>query len=366
MDILIFILIILVPGYLLLRLLFNKLDVFLVLPIAFVLGLLLLTLSALPSYIFFLNFLSSITIITAYTLALLLLVLRKKSLFLKLEFKFDFITLTLLILTIGAALMMFWVDPHFDGDALFHLGQIRKLAENAPVSPTEAFFPIDKVNPAYGYNIWYFAVALTAALSKIDVTTVWSHLIFLLVPISILSLFTFALGVFKHRLVALTAAILYVFFLGYLANAWEFRLAPYPDQIARHVVLFVSLYFFFQFVLFRSKLYFFLAVFTAVLMATIHSFSWLHFLIAVGSFGVAGLLLLPSNYFKNCLKIISATLLISAPLLFLKLQNVGTVIGRSGLKGDALVLTDDLFMIDPLAKGSIFIISSFILAYLVF
>lgn len=369
MDILLFLLILLLPGYLLLSLFFNKLNAFLLLPLTFVFGLILLVLSALPTYFFSMNFSSSIVIILAYSLLLALISLRRRRFILKIEFPKDFISYTLLVLVIGAAVMMIWISPNIDGDALFHLGQIRKLAENTPVSPTEAFFPIDKINPAYGYNLWYFVIALIANISGTDVTVVWSHLVPILVPISVLSLYAFAIGLFKDQLPALTAAVIYVFILGYLGNAWEFRLAPYPDQIARHLILFVSLYLFLKFIHSKNtekRIYFFFTVLSAALLTMVHLFSWVHFLLALGAFGIISLRLLPFRYFRNSLMVILATLVLSAPYLFFKLQNSSSVLGTVDLKKDALVLFDKFFIINPWSSGPLFLISLFALIYLVF
>src|SRR3989344_6652188 len=177
MGIIIFFLIILLPGYLLTRYLYEKIDAFLIPPLSFALGLGLLLISSIPSYIFRLDFTASATLIGIYSTILLFLVLKKGTLFKGIEFKKDFISILLLTLVLGTTLAMVWITPHFDGDALFHLAQIRKLAENSPVSPVEAVFPVDTVSPAYGYNVWYFALAIVAAAAQTDIVAVWAHLI---------------------------------------------------------------------------------------------------------------------------------------------------------------------------------------------
>jgi hypothetical protein len=262
--------------------------------------------------------------------------------------------------------MMFWINPHFDGDALFHLGQIRKLAVNSPISPNEAFFPIDKISPAYGYNVWYFAIALISSITKLDVTTVWSHLIFILVPTSILSLFAFAFGLFKDRLLALISSIIYVFILGYVGSAWEFRLMPYPDQIARHIVLFISLYFFIQFIREGRRVYFLFTVLTAVLLTTIHLFSWVHFLLAVGFFGLVSFFLKNRRYFFDSSKTLLAVLFLSAPYLYLKLQNARAVVEENYLRKAALNLFDGIYIVNPLSKNLLFYSSVLALIFLIF
>ena len=159
---------------------------------------------------------------------------------------------------------------------------------------------------------------------------------------------------------------MYVFLLGYVANGWEFRLIPYPDQIARHIVLFVSLYFFLQFVNEKNRVYLLTSILAASLLTLIHLFSWVHFLLAVGAFGVLSLPFLSTDYFKNSVKVILGTLLVSAPILILKLQNASSIVGIISLKKNAIVFTDKIFVVDPLSKGPIFILSSVLLVYLIF
>lgn len=387
MDIVIFFAVILLPGYLLARYLYSgakrrkkvadppldgeapykKIDAFLLLPLSFTFGLALLLISAMPSYLLRLDFSASLAIIACYSITLLLLVLKKGTLFKGIEFKKDFIFFLLLILIAGSTLMMVWITPHFDGDILFHLAQIRKLAENSPVSPAEAFFPIDKVNPAYGYNVWYFAVAIVASIAKADTVVVWSHLIFVILPISILALFSLAKVLFKDRLAALAAAAFYVFFNGFLANAWEFRFAPVPDQIARHVVLFVSLLLFLQYLNSKTRRDFFLTVIVATSLTAIHLYSWVHFLLAVGSFSVISALFLPIENLKNGLKIVSAVIITSAPYLLLKLENAAAVVLPEPSKRSLLAIFNGFYIVSPrYLQGRNFYITIIVLAYLVF
>lgn len=342
-----FILLILIPGYLLSRIIFEDLDGFLIPPISFVLGLLLLVLAALPSYIFSLTFLQSSAIILTYLGVLLLATLIKGNLTSVNWPKPNFNIALLLLLVFGILIIMFFISPHFDGDALFHLGQIRKLAENSPVSPTEAFFPIEKINPGYSYNIWYFAIAIVAALSKTDVVLVWSHLVFILVPTSVLAFYSFALALFRDRTLAAISVIFYAFFIGFLANAWEFRIAPYPDQVARHIVLYVSFFCFMQFAVFKERRYLYFTILIGALLPMIHMYSWIHLLISVSAFSIASYFLSDRRVLKMGIKVVLAILLLSAPYLLLKLQNAGEVVGDVTLKRDALVLLDRIFIVNP-------------------
>jgi hypothetical protein len=355
MDIVLLFLIVLFPGYLLTRYLYEKIDAFLILPLSFAFGLILLMISAMPSYIFRLDFAASTALIGIYSAILLFLVLKRGTLFKGIELKKDFTSLLLLILIVGATLMMVYLKTGIGGnDALFHLAQIRKLAENSPVSATEAVFPINTVSPAYGYNVWYFAIAITGFLAKIDVVSVWRHLVFMLLPISLLSLFGFASAMFKNRLAGITATVIYFFFIGFLANAAEFRLAPYPDQVARHILLFVSLFLFIQFINLKKRRDFIIAVLVAVSLAAVHLYSWIHFLIAVGAFSIVGIVVsLPLETIKNGLKVLGSVVLVSAPYLYFKLQDSSSTFAAN----------ERFALLDPFSRGWVFNTTIIILVY---
>ncbi len=350
MDLIIFFLLILLPGYLITRLFFEELDFFAIFPLSFVLGLGLLFPVSSVSYIFRLSFTFSFFLVFVYTAVLFLLVLKGKRLLSGLKFDLDFSTKLLLLLVFGVTVGMYWIKPNFDGDALFHLANIRKLAENSPVTPFEAAFPIEKVNPAYGFNLWYFVIAFVVFASKVDTTQVWSHLTFLLVPLTILSVFTFSRSLFKDKFLALTTVLVFVFLLYFSALAWEFRIIAYPDQIARHIALTVSLYLFWEYLFGKEKRFLLLTVFSGFLLSTIHLYSWLHLQISIGAFSVVSLFFWGKKYFNKSLFLLALPL-VSIPYLILKLENAATVVGTVTLKKDAIILFNNFFIVNPFASG---------------
>jgi hypothetical protein len=166
--------------------------------------------------------------------------------------------------------------------------------------------------------------------------------------------------------VAFIAAILYVLFNGLLESAWEFRIAPYPDQIARHLLLFVGLLLFINFVNSKKQRDLFLTVLVAATLATIHLYSWVHFLIAVGAFSAVSALFLPFETIKNGLKVIGSVLLVSAPYLAIKLQTAAAVVEPESVMRSFKTIFDGFYIVNPLLLDKIFYASILILAYLVF
>ena len=70
------------------------------------------------------------------------------------------------------------------------------------------------------------------------------------------------------------------------------------------------------------------------------------------------------NNFKSSIAAVFLTVLISAPYLYLKLQNLSTIVGKIALKKDALILFDKIFIFNPLSGGYLLLISVIILTYL--
>lgn len=364
MDLIIFVLTVLVPGYLLFRVFYEEVDLASVLPISTSLGLTLLFFASFPTYLLAKEFSFGMAIVATYTLVLLFIVLKKSRLFSNITFKWDFISSLLLIVVVGSLLVMFFIAPHLDADALYHLAQIRKLAENNPITPFEASFPIQKISPAYGYNVWYFAVGMSAFFSGVDVISVWSHLIFILVPATLLALFVFAFYLFKDRLVAFSAVVLYVFLFGYLQYATQFRISPYPDQVGRNLVLFVSLLFFLKFMENKKNKDFFLTVFLTFSLSAIHLYSWVHFLIVAASFSIFLAIFKSRNSLKSGAKVISAVVLLTLPYLWIKMYGASSVIEPHYVKKTFVTIFGHFYYLNPFFISWTFYLTLLVLIFL--
>ena len=96
-----------------------------------------------------------------------------------------------LLAVLGAGVLfagvVWWVSQTIGtGDALFHLGRARKLAEADTLSSVNVVNEFDSggLHPGYAFPLWHGVLALVARLAGVDVSLVVLHLSSALVPLS--------------------------------------------------------------------------------------------------------------------------------------------------------------------------------------
>jgi len=101
---------------------------------------------------------------------------------------FDRVELRVLLVVLGCAAafaaVVWWATPSLGtGDALFHLGRARRLAETDVLSSVGVAneFIDGGLHPGYAFPLWHGALALVATLAGVDVAHVVLHLSTLLV-----------------------------------------------------------------------------------------------------------------------------------------------------------------------------------------
>jgi len=67
----------------------------------------------------------------------------------------EFTFIALVIIVLFSIVISYQIKANADGDSLYHLGFINKIAENSTISPTDAFFKTNTIPSTYGYNAWY-------------------------------------------------------------------------------------------------------------------------------------------------------------------------------------------------------------------
>ena len=122
------------------------------------------------------------------------------------------------------------------GDALFHLGRVRKLVE-APALTTLGVvneFRDGSLHPGYALPLWHAVLALVAELAAVDPTAVVLHLDAVLVPLLLLVVLAAGWAVFRSRT---GGAVLVVAFLALVAfpraGVGAFELLALPATAGR-------------------------------------------------------------------------------------------------------------------------------------
>jgi hypothetical protein len=99
-------------------------------------------------------------------------------------------------LALGGAI--WFIESVVDGDALFHLGRIRKLGDLGSLSlHAVGEFSHGGLHPGYAFPLWHAWLALVAKVAGVDPTQVVVHESSILVPLALLLAFEMGVAVFR-------------------------------------------------------------------------------------------------------------------------------------------------------------------------
>src|SRR5262249_6682487 len=123
-----------------------------------------------------------------------------------------------LLAGIGFGIALWHLAGSVQGDALFHLGRVRKLDDLGSLSlHAEDEFRDGGLHPGYAFPLWHGFLALVARLAGVDPAEVVRHEPSLLAPLALLVAFEAGLAVFRSAWLAGAVAA---------ASAALFSLAP--------------------------------------------------------------------------------------------------------------------------------------------
>lgn len=265
--------------------------------------------------------------------------------------------LTLLIVITGM-LIVFNIQTNMDGDSLYHLAFVNKLAENTMVTPNDAMFNVDAIPAAYGYNVWYLPLAGMISVSGVDAPSIWLLLSSFIIILALLSLGTLAETVFKRAYYALIAMAAFITYYGVFSGFFEFQLLPYPDQIARIVLLPTLFALVFIALRKQSKLSIFYIACATIMISFIHLYSALAFALLLGGYALYQFFARENEKAKQIFLI--GVVSLGSALLFTVLKIVGISSFVSGLptitelRDDGIWISESLFIISPQSHLDIF------------
>ncbi|MFC1687626.1 discoidin domain-containing protein [Patescibacteria group bacterium] len=265
--------------------------------------------------------------------------------------------LTLLIVITGM-LIVFNIQTNMDGDSLYHLAFVNKLAENTMVTPNDAMFNVDAIPAAYGYNVWYLPLAGMISVSGVDAPSIWLLLSSFIIILALLSLGTLAETVFKRGYYALIAMAAFITYYGVFSGFFEFQLLPYPDQIARVVLLPTLFALVFIALRKQSKLSILYIACATIMISFIHLYSALAFALILGGYALYQFFSRENEKAKRVFLIGIVSL--GSALLFTVIKIVGISSFVSGLpaitelRSDGIWISESLFIISPQSHLDIF------------
>lgn len=158
-------------------------------------------------------------------------------------------TLVVALVGLGLGVLLWHVAGVVNGDALFHLGRVRKLAELGDLHiRTVDEFRDGGLHPGYAFPLWHAFLALVAKLAGTDPTNVVLHEPSALAPIAFAVVYEAGVALFRSAAlgVAVLAATvaLTVFAPG---HGGSYALLAQPGTLDRHVLVPTALTLFFLF-----------------------------------------------------------------------------------------------------------------------
>ena len=195
---------------------------------------------------------------------------------------------------IALGAVVWWSSTVIDGDALFHLARVRKLAE-APELTTLGIvneFRNGSLHPGYAFPLWHGVLALVANLAGVDAAAVVLHLATPLVPLALIVTFSAGAAVFGSRIggaVTVVATLALVAFPRAGTGSLEFL--ALPASAGRLLLAPIVVAFAFAFLRQGSRSYLLTVGAAALALAVVHITYAIFLAILLAGFALARLVL---------------------------------------------------------------------------
>src|SRR5439155_10794152 len=109
---------------------------------------------------------------------------------------------------IGLGIALWSIEGLVKGDALFHLGRVRKLDDFGSLSLRAVDeFKDGGLHPGYAFPLWHGWLALVAKVSGVDPTSVVVHESSILAPLALVLAFEMGRRVFRSQWLALATML---------------------------------------------------------------------------------------------------------------------------------------------------------------
>ena len=188
--------------------------------------------------------------------------------------------------------LLWGIEGVVHGDALFHLGRIRKLDDFASLSLRAVDeFKDGGLHPGYAFPLWHGWLALVAMLARVDPTKVVLHEPSILAPLALVLAYEMGVAVFRSAWLGIATAVAQVALTAFALGAGgAYAYLELPGTVARQLLIPAAITVFFGFVRSPSRP---LALTLAVIgmdLAFVHPTYALFVVIPLVGFGLARLL----------------------------------------------------------------------------
>lgn len=377
----VFLFLILAPGFFIFNLLVKdktELDILEAIPISFAFGIFLFVLIGIPAYVFHCPWPLFIFLLVVAFILLLWLnwhLLNKQKRILNFAKITPAFWIALAVSLFSVIIVVLMNKSMVYGDQIYHIGVARRLASGDFITPFFNLFKDipGKVDAAYGYNVWHLSLASFMRTLPVEPNIIWKYLISIIAPVEVLAFYFLSKRFSQSSIFVSIAMVIFLITEGILTIGWEWRLAPYPDQVGRNLIVLVALGLWLMF-LKKEKIDKGLLlgiIFLGVTLISIHMFSVIYFLIAVVGMMVFSFLAEKKyQIFKKGLYVLGGWLVLGAPLLFLKFLAYKDIVpthAGTNTTTKKLIMMGDYFIVNPSIWNSPWTIAAIIaLVILVF
>jgi len=133
---------------------------------------------------------------------------------------------------------VWWASNTVYGDALFHLGRVRKL-ESFHLTSLNVVdeFRHGGLHPGYAFPVWHAGLAMIARLADVDPTVVMLHLPAILTPLAVLLAYAAGAALFRSYGAGVATAAAQVGLIGFSrAGTGSFDFLALPPTVARALI----------------------------------------------------------------------------------------------------------------------------------
>jgi len=133
---------------------------------------------------------------------------------------------------------VWWTSNTVYGDALFHLGRVRKL-ESFDLTSLSVVneFRNGGLHPGYAFPVWHSAVALVARLADVDPAKAMLHMPAVLTPLAVVLAYAAGAALFRSYGAGIAVAAAQVGLLGFSrAGTGSFDFMALPPTVARALI----------------------------------------------------------------------------------------------------------------------------------
>jgi hypothetical protein len=133
---------------------------------------------------------------------------------------------------------VWWASNTVYGDALFHLGRVRKLESFQLTSLSVVDeFRHGGLHPGYAFPVWHAGLAMIARLADVDPTVVMLHLPAILTPLAVILAYAAGAALFRSYGAGVATAAAQVGLIGFSrAGTGSFDFLALPPTVARALI----------------------------------------------------------------------------------------------------------------------------------